>query len=72
MQPISDKQWHALPPETALAALQTSEEHGLRSSEVSERQTRFGANTLSRRQARHPLLLLLQQFHQPLVYIQTS
>ena len=69
MQPISDKQWHALPPETALAALQTSEEHGLRSSEVSERQTRFGANTLSRRQARHPLLLLLQQFHQPLVYI---
>lgn len=69
MQPISGRQWHALPRETALAALHTSEEHGLRSSEVSERQARFGANTLSRRQAQHPFLLLLQQFHQPLVYI---
>lgn len=69
MQTLLAKHWHHLPDTEVLGLLETDRERGLDSFEVTRRQQRFGPNALTQRKGKSPLVLLLLQFHQPLVYI---
>ena len=61
--------WHHLPVPEVLDILEADEAKGLDTFEVTHRQERFGLNVLTPGKEKGPLLLLLLQFHQPLVYI---
>ncbi|MEQ1602059.1 MAG: cation-transporting P-type ATPase [Methylophilaceae bacterium] len=63
------KSWHALPEAQILADLHVDAMHGLSSDEVKERQVQYGANRLTPKKGKSPLLLFLSQFHDPLIYI---
>ncbi len=69
LETLLEKHWHHFSPSEALALLETDRERGLDAFEVSHRQKQFGANKLTPHEETHPLILFLQQFHQPLVYI---
>jgi magnesium-transporting ATPase (P-type) len=60
--------WHTLQPAAALEAAGSSQV-GLDSSEAAARQARHGRNELPRARSRGPLLRLLLQFHNVLLYI---
>ena len=52
-----------------LHGLQSKPEQGLTAEQAAERQQRYGANRLTPRRGKHPLVLFLSQFHHPLIYI---
>ena len=63
-----DRDWHTLPSGEVLDALHGSAA-GLSQEEVDRRLARHGANTLPQPPRRHPLLHLLSQFHNVLIYV---
>ena len=69
MRAQMNEHWHHLPASEVLDLLASDPAKGLDSLEITERQGAFGPNRLSPRRERGPLLLFLQQFNQPLVYI---
>ena len=60
--------WHTLPAEQTLDALHSAFT-GLEQAEATRRLARYGANTLPEPPRRHPLLHLLSQFHNVLIYV---
>ena len=69
MQTLFSHHWHHLPLDEVTTLMESDGDHGLDMFEVSRRQEHFGPNQLSLKKRKSPLLLLLQQFHQPLIYI---
>lgn len=63
------QQWHNLSAQEVSQHLDSDLETGLESSEVTERQKRFGANELKGKPRKSPILRFLLQFNQPLLYI---
>lgn len=63
-----DKPWHALDPDSVLAALGCGRE-GLSASEVAARRRRCGPNELPRPAGPNPVLIFLGQFKSPLIYL---
>jgi cation-transporting P-type ATPase F len=64
-----EQQWHHLVADEVVNRLETSADRGLDDSEVKLRQQEFGPNALAVSKSKNPLLLFVQQFNQPLVYI---
>ena len=60
--------WHALPTDEALRELATTR-RGLAAAEAAERMARHGRNVLPPPRKRGPLLRLLLQFHDVLIYV---
>lgn len=69
MQTILGKHWHNLPADEVLDLLETDPDKGLDTFEVARRRKHFGPNAITQRKGQGPLLRLLLQFHQPLIYI---
>ena len=69
MQTLFSHRWHHLPLEEVATLMESDGERGLDMFEVSRRQAHFGPNQISLKKGKSPLLLFLQQFHQPLIYI---
>ncbi|WP_446809828.1 cation-transporting P-type ATPase [Methylomonas sp. 2BW1-5-20] len=65
--PQSD--WHSQSPETVLTHFAVELGQGLSSEDAQKRLNAAGPNLLTPRRSKGPLLLLLAQFHQPLIYI---
>ena len=61
--------WHELAETQALEALNADALAGLSTQESKDRQARFGANRLTPKKGKNPLLLFLSQFYDPLIYI---
>ena len=61
--------WHELSETQALETLNADVLKGLSTQESKDRQAQFGANRLTPRKGKNPLLLFLSQFHDPLIYI---
>ena len=61
--------WHAMPPESAVSALQTDAGRGLGEAEAAARLHRDGPNILPAPRPAHPVLVFLRQFRSPLVYV---
>jgi cation-transporting ATPase F len=61
--------WYNLPESEVLQNTGSSIAHGLSSEDVASRKDKFGANTITQKKTAGPLILFLQQFNQPLVYI---
>jgi len=66
--PVAGTAWHTLEVEAALAAADSTAE-GLAAAEATQRQARHGRNELPRARSRGPLLRLLLQFHNILLYM---
>ncbi|MEX2213516.1 MAG: cation-transporting P-type ATPase [Phycisphaeraceae bacterium] len=66
---VDSTQWHALDEPQVLRQLDTHADTGLSVAEAEQRFTRFGPNRLTARKGLGPLVRLLRQFHQPLIYI---
>ena len=60
---------HHLPVDEVQTLLESDHVKGLDMLEVTHRQTHFGPNRLTAKKGQSPLMLFLQQFHQPLIYI---
>lgn len=60
--------WHAIGAAEALRGLGTSVE-GLSAEEAARRLARFGPNALPRQRRRRPLVVFLDQFRSPLIYL---
>ena len=60
--------WHSLPGEDVLNALQT-DQAGLTQQEAARRLARYGLNRLSSQKTRSPLLRFLSQFNNLLIYV---
>jgi len=69
MQTLFSQHWHHLPLDEVATLMESDGERGLDMFEVSRRQAHFGPNQISLKKGKSPLLLFLQQFHQPLIYI---
>ncbi|MEZ4601098.1 MAG: cation-transporting P-type ATPase [Syntrophotaleaceae bacterium] len=69
METLLSRHWHHLPPEEIVTLLDSDVEKGLDHFAVTHRQEHFGPNRITRQKRKSPLVLFLQQFHQPLVYI---
>jgi magnesium-transporting ATPase (P-type) len=69
MNRADNHHWHAQTSEQTLATLASNANLGLDDREVADRRDRFGDNRLTQKQGRSPILLLLSQFHHPLIYI---
>ena len=65
---LSTADWHALPPEQALAALESSQE-GVTGAEARARLARFGPNRLPPPKGRSALARFFAQFHNLLIYV---
>jgi Ca2+-transporting ATPase len=61
--------WHQLAVAELVTRQGTDLGRGLAATEAAERQRRYGPNQLTARRGQGPLLRLLLQFHQPLIYI---
>ncbi len=61
--------WHQLPESQVIALLESDPDGGLNSDQAAQRLDQFGPNTLTQKEDQHPVILFLQQFNQPLVYI---
>ncbi|GAB4196326.1 MAG: cation-transporting P-type ATPase [Thermoflexibacter sp.] len=61
--------WFTIPQEQVLALVNTSLQDGLTHEEAQKRIQEFGKNVVIQKKAVHPLILFLQQFNQPLVYM---
>ncbi len=60
--------WHSLAPDNVLSRLDVGEK-GLDENEAAMRLERYGRNSLTPQKKRGPLLRLLQQFHNVLIYV---
>ncbi len=69
MQTLLNKQWHHLPTHEVTDLLESDQHSGLDLFEIKHRQERFGANVLTPKRGKSPLLRFLLQFHNPLIYI---
>lgn len=69
MDTLLSKHWHHLPRDEVATLLESDAVKGLDMFEVGHRQTHFGANRLTLKKGKSPLVLFLLQFNQPLVYI---
>ena len=69
MEKLMSRHWHHMPGEEVVDLLQTNPERGLDEFEVKHRQERFGPNVITGKGGKGPLMRLLLQFHQPLIYI---
>jgi cation-transporting ATPase F len=69
MDALIAKHWHHLPADEVIDLLDSNKEKGLDLFEVDDRQKQFGANVLTGKKGKGPLLHFLLQFHQPLIYI---
>ncbi|MCF6266832.1 MAG: cation-transporting P-type ATPase [Desulfuromusa sp.] len=69
MDSLLSKHWHHLPQDEVTTLLESDGDKGLDIFEVTHRQTHFGPNSLTQKKGKNPLILFLQQFHQPLIYI---
>ena len=69
MEKLMARHWHHMPGEEVVDLLQTNPERGLDEFEVKHRQERFGPNVITGKGGKGPLMRLLLQFHQPLIYI---
>ena len=72
MNSLIGKHWHHLPADEVIGLLDGDKEKGLDLFEVETRQKHFGPNAITGKKGRGPLLRLLLQFHQPLIYILLS
>ena len=63
-----DKLWHNLPLDDVLNDLNTTV-IGLSTDEVSKRIEKYGYNKLKGKKPRHPILKLIDQFRDPMVYL---
>lgn len=63
------RHWHHLPRNEIETLLDSNGTKGLDTFEVANRQAHFGANRLTLKKGKSPLILFLLQFNQPLVYI---
>ncbi|MGR9106706.1 MAG: cation-transporting P-type ATPase [Gammaproteobacteria bacterium] len=61
--------WHSQSSEALTTNLRVDSRQGLSEVEAQRRLGRYGPNRLTPRRGKSPLRLLLEQFHQPLVYI---
>jgi cation-transporting P-type ATPase F len=61
--------WHSFAAAEVIARQATDPAVGLSAAEAAERQRRYGPNQLTARRGQGPLVRLLLQFHQPLIYI---
>ena len=69
MESSPQQHWHHLPAAEVAALLESDPGRGLETNEAEQRLARFGPNRLTQKKGRGPLLRLLLQFHQPLIYI---
>ena len=69
MEKLMSRHWHHMPGEEVVDLLQTNPERGLDEFEVKHRQEQFGPNVITGKGGKGPLMRLLLQFHQPLIYI---
>jgi Ca2+-transporting ATPase len=69
MQTLLNQQWHHLPTDEVTKLLDSDPQSGLDLFEIKHRQERFGANVLTPKRGKSPLLRFLLQFHNPLIYI---
>ncbi len=69
MERTSRENWHNMPADLVLGALESNPETGLNEVEVNDRQERFGLNLITGKRGKGPILRFLLQFHQPLIYI---
>ncbi len=69
MDTLLSRHWHHLPRDEIATLLESDAARGLDTFEVAHRQAHFGPNRLTLKKGKSPLVLFLQQFHQPLVYI---
>ncbi len=69
MDNLLGKHWHHLPIEEVIDLLDGNPNAGLDLLDVQNRREQFGANVLTAKKGKGPLLRFLLQFHQPLVYI---
>jgi magnesium-transporting ATPase (P-type) len=65
----SSTPWHQCAQDDALKTLESDSRHGLAEQEAERRIQRFGPNRLTPKKGKSAILLLLLQFHQPLIYI---
>ncbi|MBE0471527.1 MAG: cation-transporting P-type ATPase [Methyloprofundus sp.] len=64
-----NKHWHHLPEAEVTDLLDVNPDTGLDSLEIEERRDTYGANTLTIKKGKGPVLRFLLQFHQALIYI---
>ena len=69
MVTLLSRDWHHLPRDEVATLLESDAAKGLDMFEVAHRQKHFGANRLTLKKGKSPLVLFLLQFNQPLVYI---
>ncbi len=69
METLIGKHWHHLPETEILELLETNLEKGLDVFEVKHRQQHFGANVLTPKKGKSPLVRFLLQFNNPLIII---
>ena len=61
--------WHSQSVEALITSLHVDFQLGLSEAEAQRRLDQYGSNRLTPRRGKSPLRLLLEQFHQPLIYI---
>ena len=66
---LNNNIWHNIPDNQILQILESSLQNGLSEKQVEERKKIFGKNKLTQKKQIHPIILFLQQFNQPLIYI---
>ncbi len=69
MEQLMAKHWHHLPGSEVVDLLQSNPDGGLDEFQVKRRQDHFGPNVITGKGGKGPLMRLLLQFHQPLIYI---
>jgi len=69
MEQRTERSWHHLPAEGALAFFESRPDLGIEASDVERRRERFGFNVITAKEGQGPFLRFLLQFHQPLIYI---
>ncbi len=67
--PSPPESWHALPADAVVDRMASHMSSGLADHEAAARIARHGPNILTVRRGQGPLVRLLLQFHQPLIYI---
>ncbi len=63
------KHWHSVSTQSIIDGFETDETKGLQSNQVEQSRQKYGQNILSQKKGESKLILFLQQFNQPLVYI---
>jgi Ca2+-transporting ATPase len=66
---LLEHHWHNLPLQEVAQSLDSDPKTGLSTSEVAQRQQKYGPNELKAKPGRSPIVRFLLQFNQPLLYI---